>query len=56
MMKIFLFGTGNMANNILEQITEFPQNIEILGFIDNDSNKWGGIFGKTNQYTLLRNC
>lgn len=43
-MKIFLFGTGYIANNILKKIPRIPQNIKILGFIDNDSTKWGGQF------------
>ncbi|MCI9141230.1 MAG: FkbM family methyltransferase [Lachnospiraceae bacterium] len=47
-MRIFLFGTGAVANDILMRIDKIPTDIEILGFIDNDSQKWGKIFwGKT---------
>ena len=37
-MKIFLMGTGNMAQTTLQKIKEVPSCIEILGFIDNNSN------------------
>lgn len=40
MMKIFLFGTGHMAEELLNRIVDLPKNIEVLGFIDNDCRKW----------------
>ena len=43
-MKIFIFGIGYMTNLILDYITEIPNSIEVLGFIDNNSEKWGGGF------------
>lgn len=43
-MRIFLFGTGCMAENVLKKIPKIPRNIEILGFIDNDVEKWGKHF------------
>lgn len=52
-MKIFLFGTGKVADDIIMQINEWPQNIEILGFIDNDSSKWGQNFRGGDLYTRL---
>jgi len=39
-MKIFIFGIGYMTNLILDYITEIPNSID-LGFIDNNSEKWG---------------
>lgn len=45
-ISVFLFGTGDIANNILKKVNVFPENIEILGFIDNDSKKWGEFWGK----------
>lgn len=61
-IKVFLFGTGNMADNILRQVNNFSKNIEILGFIDNDSKKWGEFWGRSvyppsilleNSYDIL---
>ncbi len=47
-MRIFLFGTGVMANDILGRINKIPSCVEILGFIDNNSDKWKETFwGKT---------
>ena len=45
-MKIFLFGAGNKAKRILERIGKFPENIQIIGFIDNDASKWGKYMGR----------
>lgn len=45
-MRIFFFGTGNMARLTLEQVGAIPENIEILGFIDNNPEKWGEFLGK----------
>lgn len=53
-MKIFIFGIGYMTNLILDYITEIPNSIEVLGFIDNNSEKWGG-GSVENQYILLEN-
>ena len=47
-IKIFLFGVGKKAENILNQIELNTQDIKLLGFIDNDFKLWGGVkkFGK----------
>lgn len=46
-MRFFLFGVGNIAKSMLNKIPMIPESIEILGFIDNDSDKWGKeFFGK----------
>lgn len=41
-IKIFLFGVGKKAENILNQIELNTQDIKLLGFIDNDFKLWGG--------------
>ena len=48
-MKFLLFGTGNMANQVMEGILNLKRNIEIIGVIDNDETKHGGKFF---QYTI----
>lgn len=53
-MKIFMFGTGNTAESILNRIPEIPKNIEIIGFVDNDSDKWGGNFWGKPIYSPQR--
>lgn len=40
-MKFLLFGTGNMANQVMEGILNLKRNIEIIGVIDNDETKHG---------------
>ena len=40
-IRIFFFGIGKKAENILGQIKSYPENVEILGVVDNDSNQWG---------------
>lgn len=52
-MKLFLFGTGYIAQDTLRKIPQIPQNIEILGFIDNDLNKSGKKFHGIQVYTPL---
>lgn len=43
-MRVFFWGTGGMAETLLDAIGIIPSNIKILGFVDNDSRKWGKIF------------
>lgn len=43
-MRVFLFGTGKMADFLLNSIGKIPPAIEVLGYIDNDSKKWGEYF------------
>lgn len=46
MIKVFFFGTGTTSESILSQINKMPENMDILGFLDNDSSQWGRvIFG-----------
>lgn len=49
-MRIFLFGTGKVATDTLNRINEFPPGIEILGFIDNNSDKWNEKFYEKDVY------
>lgn len=42
-IKVFLLGVGKKAENILNQIQSYPENLEILGIIDNDSDQWGSV-------------
>lgn len=46
MIKIFIFGIGYMTESILDLIAKIPEGIEFVGFIDNDSEKWGEFRGK----------
>lgn len=45
-MKILIFGTGEFAKNHFEKVTELVNNLtyEIVGFIDNNKTKQGGLF------------
>lgn len=46
-MKIFLFGAGYMAETLIEQIGVIPENIEVVGLSDNNSDKWNKyLYGK----------
>lgn len=49
MKKIFLWGTGKVASDVLKDCTTLNQ-YDILGVIDNDSKKWGNIFGEYMIY------
>ncbi|MCI8785734.1 MAG: FkbM family methyltransferase [Eubacterium sp.] len=53
-IKIFLFGVGKKAENILNQIELNTQDIKLLGFIDNDFKLWGGVkkFGKIGELQI----
>ncbi len=42
-VKIIIGGSGKRTEDILKQITSYPENVEILGIIDNDSEQWGKI-------------
>ncbi|MCI8985216.1 MAG: FkbM family methyltransferase [Lachnospiraceae bacterium] len=48
-MRIVFFGVGASTREILGQIKEFPQSICVLGFIDNDSERWGSFMGRRVQ-------
>lgn len=46
MLRIFIWGTGWRAEQVFNQFN-FDDLFDIIGFIDNDSNKWGkDFFGK----------
>lgn len=45
-MKILLFGTGNFAQQVYGKIKKLPDEVETLGFIDNNASRWGDFFGK----------
>lgn len=38
MKRVFLFGTGSTGRRIFEEVKE---NVEVIGFLDNDKAKWG---------------
>ena len=40
-----------MSNLILDYITEIPNSIEVLGLIDNNSEKWGGVPWKISIFS-----
>ena len=40
-MKVVFFGAIPQAVLIAKKIKEYEKNFELLGFIDNDKNKWG---------------
>lgn len=40
-MRFFLFGAGRSTLNLIDQIKEFPENLKLLGILDDDSSKWG---------------
>ena len=40
-MNIVFFGVGVSTKKILNQIKSFPKSVNILGFVDNDSDRWG---------------
>ena len=42
-MKVFLWGTGLVANQVMQRCNT-KENYELLGFIDNDPEKWGDLF------------
>lgn len=44
-MRVAFFGVGRVAKIILNQIN-MPSGIEHIGFVDNDSDKWGSFMGK----------
>lgn len=46
--KIFLFGTGVISSNYTEILTQLS--VEIYGYIDNDTLKWGELFWKKKIY------
>lgn len=57
MTKIFLWGTGQIAEDLWKQCETLSQ-YEILGFIDNDFRKQGEIFKGLNIYSpkILEQC
>ena len=48
-MKLVFFGVGVSTREILSQIKNFSASMNILGFIDNDSERWGSFMGRTVQ-------
>ena len=43
-MRFLLFGTGNVASQVMNGISQSGSRIEIAGVIDNDEKKQGGVF------------
>ncbi len=41
-MKIIFWGIGVRLNVVLQMIRTLSEEVEIVGFTDNDSSKWGG--------------
>ena len=50
MQKIFIWGTGNVSNQVLRQCNIY-EDYQILGFIDNDLNKQNTIFWDRMVYS-----
>ena len=48
-MNIVFFGVGVSTKKILSQIKSFPKSVNILGFVDNDSDRWGSFMGRPVQ-------
>lgn len=44
-MKIVLFGAGEFAKQTYGKIRNMPENIQVLGFVDNDALRWGEFLG-----------
>lgn len=42
-MKVFLWGTGLVADEVMQRCNTL-ENYELLGFVDNNSEKWGDSF------------
>lgn len=45
-MKIILFGAGEFARQTYGRVEKMPDDIEVLGFVDNDAARWGEFLGK----------
>lgn len=43
-MKLLIFGTGNIAKQVLRGMDNILQYVDIVGFIDNDETKYGRVF------------
>lgn len=43
-MKLLIFGTGEMARQVLRGIDNILQYADIVGFVDNDDTKYGRVF------------
>ncbi len=41
-MRFFLFGAGRSTLDIMNRVKEFPENMNLLAILDDDSSKWGG--------------
>lgn len=52
MKKAVIFGSTNTGRRIYDEI---KSRVEIIGFLDEDSEKWGGT-SMDCLYTLHRNC
>ncbi|MBD5448762.1 MAG: FkbM family methyltransferase [Lachnospiraceae bacterium] len=44
MMKLLIFGTGDMARKALRGMDNISQYADIVGFVDNDDTKYGKVF------------
>lgn len=43
-MRLFIFGTGYVAQQVLHGMDNILKYVDIVGFIDNDEEKWGKSF------------
>ena len=43
MKKVLVWGTGFIANRVFQQCQTLDQ-YEIIGAVDSDKEKWGGLF------------
>lgn len=51
MLKFLLFGTGKVACHIMKGIGSLEGDLQILGFVDNDTHKHGTIFYDKNVFS-----
>ena len=40
-LRVIIIGAGNLGENLLRQMRRVPGSYKVVGFIDDDENKWG---------------
>lgn len=52
-MKILIFGTGKIANDVMNNLNLSRMEIQIIGFIDNDNSKYAHLFFGRKIYSVV---
>ncbi len=52
--KLLLFGAGSRGSYFLEELSKIGA--EVVGFIDNDKMKWGGVYNRWIYGISTRIC